>query len=319
MRRALQLARHGEGRVSPNPMVGAVIVYNGRIIGEGFHAFYGGPHAEVNAINSVGKDDRQFLKDSTMYVTLEPCAHYGKTPPCANLIVETGIPRVVIGAMDPNEKVSGKGLEILKKGGTEVKTGLLDKECRELNRRFMKAHSSEFPWVILKWAQSSDGFLAGLDNEGTPKGVKFSSPLSEVWMHRERAGVDAIMVGSNTEKIDKPLLNVRHWGGNSPKKIVAEGNVDLKQMLKELRKEGITSVMVEGGGKLLNSFIQEGFYDEVRREISPIMLNKGVKAPVLPGDISCKDQRKCRENIIEVYDRISSAPLMQYIEDGMLR
>ena len=301
MRRALQLARNGEGRVSPNPMVGAVIVYNDRIIGEGFHANYGEAHAEVNAINSVKLEDRELLKDSTIYVTLEPCAHFGKTPPCANLIVKTGIPRVVIGSTDPNPKVAGKGIRILEDAGIEVVKGIMAKECNELNKRFLKAHTCDRPRIILKWAQSTDGFMAGKDNDGNSVPVKFSSPLSSVWMHRERANTDAILIGANTERIDKPQLNVRYWGGNSPKKLVAEGNIDVREYCRNLRKDGITSLMVEGGPKLLESFIKNGLYDEIRVETSPLILGKGLKAPAIPEDLTLINSEKIRDNIISTY------------------
>lgn len=304
MRRALCLARNGEGRVSPNPMVGAVIVHNDRIIGEGFHAFYGGPHAEVNAVNSVKEEDLPLLKESTMYVTLEPCAHFGKTPPCANLVAEKGIPRIVIGSLDPNEKVAGKGIKILESVGIKVKIGVLEEDCKELNRRFIKSHTSEYPWIELKWAQSSDGFMAGIEESGQLVPVKFSSPLSTVWMHRERAQVDAILVGSNTARIDHPQLDVRYWGGDSPEKYVAEGDLNLKEFLKKLKKDGISSIMVEGGSKLLQSFIDQDLYDEIRREISPGTLGKGLKAPVLPINVKLKRRERCRENIIERWNRI---------------
>ena len=303
MRRALQLARNGEGRVSPNPMVGAVIVYNDRIIGEGFHALYGGPHAEVNAINSVKDEDKKFLKDSTIYVTLEPCAHYGKTPPCANLIVNTGIPNVVIGSFDPNPLVAGKGVKILEEAGVKVKTGVLKQESYELNKRFMKAHSGNMPWVILKWAQSADGFMASIDKNGNPSPVKFSTPLSAVWMHRQRANVDAILVGANTEKIDHPSLNVRLWGGNSPRKFVAVDKIDIRDFCQNLRENGVTSLMVEGGSRLLKSFIDEGIYDEIRVETSPLLLKEGLKAPVLPTDLELVETEKCRSNIISTFKK----------------
>ncbi|MCH5227799.1 MAG: bifunctional diaminohydroxyphosphoribosylaminopyrimidine deaminase/5-amino-6-(5-phosphoribosylamino)uracil reductase RibD [Muribaculaceae bacterium] len=303
MRRALTLARNGEGRVSPNPMVGAVIVNNGRIIGEGFHAFFGGPHAEVNAIKSVKEEDRPLLKDSTIYVTLEPCAHHGKTPPCANLIVETGIPKVVIGSPDPNPLVSGKGVKILENAGVEVISGVLEEECNLLNRRFLKAQKSDMPWITLKWAQSEDGFMAAQDEKGDCKPVKFSSPMSSVWMHRERSLHDAIMVGANTENIDHPLLNVRYWGGNSPKKYVADSNIPLERMLKDMRKEGVTSLMVEGGPTLLNSFITKGLYDEIRIETANFMMGKGLKAPDVPDDVSVAESYYCRDNLIEIFRR----------------
>lgn len=303
MSRALQLARNGEGRVSPNPMVGAVIVHGDRIIGEGFHAYYGGPHAEVMAVNSVKPENQELLKDSTIYVTLEPCAHHGKTPPCANLIVDRGIPRVVIGSSDPNPLVAGKGVKILEEAGIEVAEGILKKECDELNKRFMKAHTGHRPWIILKWAQSSDGFLASLDDRENPCPVTFSSPLSSVWMHRERANVDAVIVGSNTEKTDRPRLNVRYWGGNSPKKLVAEKHIDPKEYCENIRKEGIMSLMVEGGAKLLNSFIEAGMYDEIRVETSPIELKRGLQSPKIPDDAKMVSSEKCRDNTITTYKK----------------
>lgn len=298
MRRALQLARNGEGRVSPNPMVGAVIVHGDRIIGEGYHANYGGPHAEVNAINSVKKEDLPLLKESTIYVTLEPCAHHGKTPPCANLIVNNGIPQVVIGSLDPNPLVSGKGVSFLEDAGISVNTGVLEEECKELNHKFMKAHTGELPWITLKWAQSSDGFIAGLNDSGEPCPVKFSSPVSSVWMHRKRAGFDAIMVGSNTQKIDNPQLNVRLWGGNSPKKYIAHDIKNLRDFLMNLRREGITSILVEGGASLLKSFLDEGLFDEIRIETSPLKLQKGVKSPELPTNLQMSETEICGQNLI---------------------
>lgn len=304
MQRALALARNGEGRVSPNPMVGAVIVSpDGRIIGEGYHATYGCAHAEVNAINSVKEADRHLLKESTIYVTLEPCAHHGKTPPCADLIVRTGIPRVVIGSPDPNPLVAGKGVEILKRAGVEVEEGVMKEECQRLNKRFMKAHTSPIPWIILKWAQSADGFMAYKDEKGNLIPVKFSTPLSSVWMHRERANVDAIMVGENTENLEHPQLNVRFWGGNSPRKLVATGQLNLPEYLKNLRKEGVTSLMVEGGPTLLKSFIEENLYDEIRVEISPMVLNTGIRAPQLPQELTCVKTEKCEANTIQLFRR----------------
>ncbi|MCH5239143.1 MAG: bifunctional diaminohydroxyphosphoribosylaminopyrimidine deaminase/5-amino-6-(5-phosphoribosylamino)uracil reductase RibD [Muribaculaceae bacterium] len=301
MWRALQLAKNGEGRVSPNPMVGAVIVADGRIIGEGFHAFYGGPHAEVNAINSVKEADRPLLKESTIYVTLEPCSHYGKTPPCANLIKETGIPRVVIGSLDPNPKVAGNGVRILEEAGIMVEEGILREECVSLNPRFMKAHTSQLPYILLKWARSSDGFMAGIDEKGMPYPVKFSSSLSSVWVHRLRAGADAIVVGANTERIDKPLLTTRLWAGNSPRKYVAHKSTPLEETLLEMRRDGITGIIVEGGPTLLREFIKKGYWDEIREEISPKKLREGLRAPEIPDNAVLRDTTKCRDNIIRVY------------------
>lgn len=211
MRRALELARHGELDASPNPMVGAVIVdTSGRIIGEGWHSRCGEGHAEVNAVASV--KDRDLLKDATMYVTLEPCSHYGKTPPCADMIVENGIPRVVIGTLDPFAKVAGRGVAKLLDAGVEVMTGMLEKECRELNRKFMTAHSLQRPYITLKWAQSADGFIDG----------HISTPLNSMLVHKLRATHDAILIGSGTALADNPTLTTRFYAGKSPVKVVLD-------------------------------------------------------------------------------------------------
>lgn len=278
MWRALQLARLGEGLVSPNPMVGAVIVdADGKIIGEGYHHRYGGPHAEVCAIRSVNEANRHLLKDSTIYVTLEPCSHYGKTPPCAKLIIDTHIPRVVVGSSDPFPEVSGRGIKMLRDAGVEVAEGVLRKECDELNERFLTAHKLGRPWIQLKWAQSSDGFMAGIDKDGKPYPVKFSTPVSSVWMHRRRSMVDAIMVGKNTLAIDHPRLDCRFWPGKAPRRV--EPRHDLQQQMKDLYKEGITSLMVEGGPTLLKSFIDLGLYDDVRIETAEKKLGEGLPSP----------------------------------------
>jgi len=280
MRRALQLARLGEGLVSPNPMVGAVVVNaNGKIIGEGYHHRYGGPHAEVCAITSVVDKDKELLKDSTIYVTLEPCSHYGKTPPCSKLIIDTGIPRVVVGSADPFPEVSGRGIRMLSNAGVEVAENVLREECDALNVRFLTAHRLGRPWIQLKWAESADGYMAGIDENGNPYPVQFSNPISSVWMHRRRSMVDAIMVGKNTLAIDRPRLDCRHWPGLAPKRI--EPRHDLTQQMHELYKEGITSLMVEGGPTLLQSFINLGLYDDIRIEKSDKVLGNGLWSPKL--------------------------------------
>lgn len=300
MRRALQLAAMGQGRVSPNPMVGAVIVCDDKIIGEGYHRQWGGPHAEVNAVASVV--DKSELCRSTMYVTLEPCSHYGKTPPCAELIIKTGIPRVVVGAMDPFEKVRGRGVDMLRKAGVDVVTDVLGEECEELNKHFMTAHKSGRPFVLLKWAESEDGFIS--KKGGEP--VALSNELTKMWMHRERSRYDAIMVGTNTIITDNPQLSVREWPGRNPRcvtfdcngrlpkdcqvvskegTIVVTENIPLEDLLSRLYKEhGITSLMVEGGAKLLQSFIDCGYYDEVRIERSAAKIGEGIEAPKISHD-----------------------------------
>lgn len=309
MLRALQLARQGGGHASPNPMVGAVVVHEGRIIGEGFHRCCGKAHAEVNAIASV--QDQSLLPQSTIYVTLEPCSHYGKTPPCAKLLIEKGVKRVVVGTLDPFVKVSGRGVAMLREAGIEVEVGVLERECRELNKRFFTAHITRTPWVMLKWAQSADGFLAS--ERGA---VQFSTPLTQVLMHRERAMVDAIVTGANTVKIDNPSLTVRHWSGASPLRVVLDrqlsmpskchllndggktliynekkedmtGNVEWMRLnafepqmwLQDLYHRGITSVMVEGGANVLQQMLDAGAWNELRIEVTPIVLGKGIKAP----------------------------------------
>lgn len=303
MRRALQLARGGEGRVAPNPMVGAVVVARDRIIGEGFHRTYGGPHAEVNAIASVTEADLPLLREATVYVTLEPCSHFGKTPPCALLLVEKGVKRVVIGAPDPNPLVAGRGVSMLREAGIEVTEGVLLDECMAINRRFMTFHSLHRPWILLKWAQSADGFMAAIDEAGNPRPVTFSNPLSSVWMHRERAGVQAIMVGSHTILTDHPRLDVRLWAGNNPEKIGCPHGLDLHRLMDDLTRRGITSLMVEGGPTLLASFIREGLYDEIRIETAPAALGKGLRAPLLPPDLESVGNSSCRGNGIAVFRR----------------
>lgn len=292
MRRALELAAHGELDASPNPMVGAVIVdASGRIIGEGWHRRCGEGHAEVNAVASVA--DQEALKDSTMYVTLEPCSHYGKTPPCAELIVRTGIPRVVIGTLDPFAKVSGRGVARLREAGVEVEVGMLEKECQELNRKFMTAHRCCRPYVTLKWAQSADGFIDG----------HVSTPLNSMLVHKLRATHDAILVGSGTALADNPALDTRLYAGKSPVKVVldrrgrvgndlrmfSEGETvvmrdysSLADAMERLYERGITSVLVEGGATLHRSFIEDNLWDEIRIEVSPDDIHGQVRAAELP-------------------------------------
>lgn len=300
MRRALQLARLGYGFVSPNPMVGAVVVNSrGLIVGDGYHHCWGGPHAEVNAIASVR--DKGELPGCTIYVTLEPCAHYGKTPPCAKLLIDSKVKRVVVGCLDPFKEVSGRGVAMLREAGIEVVVGVLREECEKLNHKFMYAHRHRLPYVMLKWAQSRDGFIARRD--GTP--VKLSSPVSEVFMHRLRAGFDAIMAGTNTLRIDNPRLSCRLWPSRrlrpvvydphghvpgdsrvlaNPEVIVIKEQMPLGDLLGRLYGEyGVTSLLVEGGCRLLTSFIEAGAYSRIRVERAPIELEDGIKAPVLPG------------------------------------
>lgn len=299
MRRALRLAALGRGFASPNPIVGAVITDpSGRIVGEGWHRRWGEAHAEVNAV-AAARAHGADLRECTIYVTLEPCAHFGKTPPCARLLAESGFRRAVIGCVDPFPKVAGRGIEILREAGIEVTCGVLEDECRELNRRFFFAHTRRRPWVMLKWAQSADGFMAGPGG----KPIALSSPVSQMWMHRERAACDAILAGTGTLIADDPALTVRLWPHRrlapvvllsdrtpadcrvmrNPDKIVIPPGTPLPEVLDELyASHGVTSLMVEGGPALLDSFLREGLWQEMRIEVSPRELREGLKAPEVP-------------------------------------
>ena len=316
MLRALELSRLGLGRVSPNPMVGAVIVHKGKIIGEGWHQQFGGPHAEVNAINSV--IDHQLLENSTMYVTLEPCSHFGKTPPCADLIIDKKIKRVVIAMQDPNPLVSGKGIDKLKNTGIEVSIGVLRNEALNLNKRFLKNILEKRPYIILKWAQTIDGFLApGLNF--SQKDKQISNSLSQQLVHAWRAQEDAILVGYNTLLHDNPKLNVRlinthrqptritwdekgvspsnHYFFDGSQKSFVFNHIKeektathsylqiepdeagITDLLKRLLKECVGSVIIEGGAKTLEKFINLNLWDEARICTSPKIIGNGIKAP----------------------------------------
>lgn len=321
MRRALQLARLGRGSVHTNPMVGAVIVHNGRIIGEGFHRRYGEGHAEVNAVASVSAADAVLLPESTIYVTLEPCSHYGKTPPCSKLIIDKGIRRIVVGSLDPFPEVSGRGIRMLREAGREVVTGVLEKECLELNRQFMTAHTRKRPYILLKWAQSADGFIDRL-RTADEQPQQFSTPLTAALIHQLRSEYNAIMVGSATVRLDNPSLTVRLWHGNNPLRVVLsrDGNLGdcrllndgmrtvvftsapaanfpetstviplehpeepLPEIVGKLYSQmKINSLMVEGGSRLLTEFIKAGLWDEIRVEQSPILQKEGIAAPSVP-------------------------------------
>ena len=323
MRRALQLARQGAGHTSPNPMVGAVIVGpDGTIIGEGWHRKCGEGHAEVNAVASV--KDADLLHDSTIYVTLEPCSHFGKTPPCASLLIERGIPRVVVGTLDPFVKVAGRGVAMLREAGIEVVVGVLEQECRDLNRRFITAHTSGRPWVQLKWAQTADGYIA-LPSDAGENPLHMSTPVTMRLMHRQRALCDAIVVGAATARIDNPSLTTRQWPGRSPLRVVLSRHLSIPENLNlltdglptivyngvksetdgaveyvkldttapqswltDLYRRGITSVMVEGGTQILQQMIDAGAWNEARIEVSPRTVGQGVSAPVIHGNVTAQ-------------------------------
>jgi diaminohydroxyphosphoribosylaminopyrimidine deaminase/5-amino-6-(5-phosphoribosylamino)uracil reductase len=319
MERCLVLAKKGMGKVAPNPMVGCVIVHNDEIIGEGYHEEYGKAHAEVNAINSV--KDKSLLKKATLYVNLEPCSHFGKTPPCADLIIEHKIPFVVVGTIDTFSQVSGRGIEKLVKAGIDVKTGILEAECKELNKRFFNFHEKKRPYVILKWAQTQDGFIDILrTEEGFEKALKITNEASTKLSHTWRSVEQAIIVGKRTAVADNPQLTVRSVQGKNPLRIAidrnltipnnyflldgstptliytsadanSENNLEYKklnfdevlipQILNDLAERNIQSLIVEGGTKLINSFIQSGIWDEARVFISQQQIEDGVNAPIL--------------------------------------
>lgn len=323
MNRCLALAKLGAGNVSPNPMVGCVIVYDGKIVGEGYHQKHGKAHAEVNAINSVANS--ALLKKSTLFVTLEPCAHFGLTPPCSDLIVEKQIPKVVIGTIDPFAEVAGKGVEKMRKAGIEVEVGILEKECREINKRFFTFHEKKRPYIILKWAQTLDGFI-DIDRTkkefGKPTWITGDKALLRV--HKMRAVEDAIFVGTKTAEKDNPTLTVRHCPGRNPVRVVLDNYLRLSeklnlfdgtvktivfnsiknreienilfvkidfnaeivpQVLDELYNQKILSVIVEGGEQLLDSFIKSNNWDEAYQFIGNKHFLSGIKAPQISGNI----------------------------------
>ena len=299
MRRCLQLAAYGIGFVAPNPMVGAVIVHNDRIIGEGFHSQYGGPHAEVQAISSV-KDEKLF-KNSTLYVNLEPCSHYGKTPPCVDLILDKQIPTVVIGHEDPFPEVSGRGIKKLRNAGVEVVCCMLEEECKELNKRFLTYTLLQRPYIILKWAQSSDGFIDRHREENDGKSpVKFSNTFTRMLVHKTRAEVQAIMVGTRTLLLDKPALNVRYWKGNNPERITVDSKQSLQKQIMSLYEQKIQSLMVEGGATLLQSFLNENLWDEIQIEVASFQLKDGVISPKILNGI-LRNVQKCENSLLFHY------------------
>lgn len=323
MRRALELAEFGAGNVSPNPLVGAVVVApDGRIIGEGWHRKYGEPHAEVNAISSVRAEDEHLISESTVYVTLEPCSHYGKTPPCSKLLIEKRVKRVVVGIQDPFKEVSGRGIRMLRDAGIEVVIPFMEDECREINRRFFTAHTCKRPYIMLKWCESRDGFIG---KEKAP--VKLSNPLSMVAVHRERSLYDAIMVGTDTVITDNPSLTNRLWSGDSPTPVLFESDrlptdatlLGLSPILLDphfslednmnllYTKHGVTSLMVEGGAKLLQSFIDTDLYDEIRVEKSVVSISDGIEAPRLPSGLLLSKAESIRENEIRLLKKLKSS------------
>lgn len=320
MNRCLQLAQLGAGQVAPNPMVGAVLVCNDKIIGEGYHQKFGEAHAEVNCINSVRAEHVQFIKESTLYVSLEPCVHFGKTPPCTGLIIEQQIPNVVIACRDVFKEVNGRGVEKLKHAGIHVTETYLENEARQLNKRFFTFHKKKRPYIFLKWAQSADGFIAGENYET----VKITNELTNRWVHRQRSTEAAIMVGTHTAIGDDPSLTTRLWPGKNPVRIVIDKKLKLPKeaalfsttspvivlnfikeeikghihffkvdekenmlvaLMKYLHERNIQSLIVEGGSILLQSFIDEQLWDEATVICNTsLIISKGIRAVSLPAD-----------------------------------
>lgn len=299
MRRCLQLAAQGRQNAKPNPMVGAVIVSEeGNIIGEGYHVRCGEGHAEVNAFASVRPGDECLLPSSTIYVSLEPCAHYGKTPPCADLIVSKGVRRVVCGCVDPFAKVQGRGIERIRQAGISVTVGILRQECEELNKRFFTFHRCRRPYIILKWARTADGFL---DDHFRPTAL--STAFTKMLSHRLRAENDAILVGRVTDEREHPSLTTRYWPGPDPQRIVLGNGMDIHRLMEELYQRQVQSLVVEGGAKTHLSFIAAGLYDEIRVETAPFLVGDGTPAPHLPGGLRLESQQHYDGNTITNYRR----------------
>ena len=337
MQRCIDLASRGIAQVAPNPMVGAVLVYEDRVIGEGYHMHYGQAHAEVNCLASVKAEDQQLISRSTLYVSLEPCNHFGKTPPCSDLIIKNKIPEVVIGCSDSFEKVNGTGIQKLKEAGINVKCGILEEEAQFLNRRFFTFHQKQRPYIILKWAQSKDGFIAADANHRT----KISNEITDKLVHQWRSEESAIMVGTHTVHFDNPELTVRHVSGRNPVRVIIDKNLSipdnskilnqeaptiifneisdiekglnrfvkldfaqdsLSQMMSYLYQEKIMSVIVEGGQKLLQSFIDQHLWDEARViKNKDLELQRGVAAPKLNAVEKKEDGFELQNNRINFY------------------
>jgi diaminohydroxyphosphoribosylaminopyrimidine deaminase/5-amino-6-(5-phosphoribosylamino)uracil reductase len=327
MQRCLQLASLGAGNVSPNPMVGAVLVHNDVIIGEGYHQQFGKAHAEVNCINSVAEANKHLISSSTMYVSLEPCAHFGKTPPCADLIIEYKIPTVVIGCSDQYHEVNGKGIAKLKAAGINVITGILEKEAKAINKRFFTFHQLQRPYIILKWAQSADLKIANADFSSVQISNDYSNRLVHKWRNEEAA----IMVGTHTALYDNPSLTTRLWQGNNSIRVVIDKQLQLPathqlfsgeantiifnnkknevavnveyckmdelqpalpQILHHLYQQNIQSILVEGGAILLQSFIDSGLWDEARIITNnKMIIGKGIAAPVLSNQLHIQAEK----------------------------
>ena len=337
MLRCIQLAKNGLGTTYPNPLVGSVVVHNHEIIGEGWHYKSGQPHAEVNAIASVS--ELSLLKEATIYVSLEPCSHFGKTPPCADLIIESGIKKVIVGSLDPNPKVAGRGIKRLMDAGYEVILGVLEEECNELNKRFFTFHQMKRPYIFLKWAQTVDGFIAPKnETRNETKPVWITNEYSRQYVHKIRAEEQAILVGTNTVLQDNPSLTVRDWGGENPIRIVIDRNLRIpqdfsvfdtsaktiifneketktsenlefekidfseslpQQMCEALFRRNIQSVIIEGGAQTLQSFIDANLWDEAIVFNGSFSLEEGIKGPQFMGKLI--SEKKIKDNTIHIF------------------
>lgn len=324
IKRCIHIAKNGLGTTRPNPMVGSVIVHKNKIIGEGYTSNYGGNHAEVNAIQSV--KDKSLLKEATIYVTLEPCSHFGKTPPCSDLIIKNNIPKIVIGCVDTNKEVAGKGIEKLINAGRDVTVGVLEDECKRHHKRFFTFHNKKRPYVILKWAETRDGFIAPKIKDAL-KPVWISNIYSRQLVHKWRTEEQAILVGALTVLNDNPSLTVRDWTGNNPHRIVIDSKDNLsnsqnifnseaktilltnrhidfsgntaQQICDRLFEQEITSVIIEGGSKTLQLFINENLWDEARVFIGKKLFKKGTKAPIIKGILN--SERKIKDDFLKIY------------------
>jgi diaminohydroxyphosphoribosylaminopyrimidine deaminase/5-amino-6-(5-phosphoribosylamino)uracil reductase len=291
------LAKNGQQNAKPNPMVGAVIVHNGRIIGEGYHVRCGQAHAEVNAFASVKAEDEALLPESTIYVSLEPCSHYGKTPPCADLIIKKGVRRVVVGCIDEFAEVQGRGIKKIREAGIEVEVGVLEEECKALNRRFFTFHREKRPYIILKWAQTANGFI---DDHHKP--VKISTDFTKMLSHKLRAEEDAILVGRITDEREHPQLNVREWCGPDPKRLVIDRTHPLN--IDSLYAQNIQSLIVEGGAETLRTFLILGLWDEIRVETNTTLtVTDGTRAPIVPANAVVVSSKTFGSNSIVVFRR----------------
>lgn len=332
MERCIQLAHMGLGETYPNPMVGCVLIHEEKIISEGWHHKAGMPHAEVNAIQQI--TDKEILKNSTLYVSLEPCAHFGKTPPCSDLIIESHIPKVVVGTVDPFSEVNGLGIQNMRNAGIDVKVGVLESECRESNKRFFTFHQKKRPYIVLKWAQTADGFMATKNGEQKWITNAYSKQRVHLWRTQEQS----ILVGTETAKFDNPKLNARLWTGNQPVRIVLDRELKLnsdlylfdqsqntlvftekvkeskknlsfikidfaenveEQILLELYQKGIQSLIIEGGKRTLDSFIEKDLWDEARIFESKESWGEGVESPKVNGKLISSE--KLADDTLKMY------------------